>query len=207
MDINTIANLAKDQKPNRKDTFALVRNMINRGESTDKDLATLYAFFLPKVPAKPKTIRQWVSLAMGKKDVRYYLNYLYSDGSRFVATDGHRLHVQHGINLEVGFYNTEQVKLEVDAKYPDFGRIIPSDGVTDIKYLSDFSNLEVTVIEGHSNMQAVKINDSWFNQQYIRDALSMFNSSDAIDLMQKDDKSPIRLTQGDLLAVVMPTRV
>ena len=110
IDINEIAQLA-DTLPkseyNKKAIYYTFREALrNNGQFDKAGLASLYAYFMPSLPAKPKTSEQWVAMAMANKDVRYYLNYIYSDGNRIMATDGHRLHI---VNKSVaqGFYDKQ----------------------------------------------------------------------------------------------------
>lgn len=212
MDSQSIATNAQNiKKPSKKDCFYIIKDLINKGMDIDENilehnLSGLYAFFLPPTPAKPKTDQQWVSKAVPKKDIRHYLNYLYSDGSRLIGTDGHRLHVMHGTDLGKGFYNTELVKLDVDATYPDIDRIIPIKGVTTIMHLSDFDQLETYTPECDNPTISVKLNDSHFNKSYILAAISRFDDS-PIEALQLDSNSAIRLQQKDLQAVIMPMRV
>lgn len=59
---------------------------------------------------------------MGIKDIRYYLNYIYSNGQNLIASNGHILiSIDHKVNE--GFYTKEGILTEFDAKYPDFNKV------------------------------------------------------------------------------------
>jgi len=64
------------------------------------------------------------SLFMGKKDVRYYLNYVYSDGIFLTASNGHiAAKIKH--QCDPGYYDgAGNLQADVDAKYPDFTKVI-----------------------------------------------------------------------------------
>ena len=128
--------LALTRKPKKERLQAIVRDLY-AGEMTDAErldsLALLYTHFMPAAPAKPKTLAQWIARAAGKKDVRYYINYVYADhaAQRLVATDGHRLHLMplpaQGFD-KAGFYcptTLEYLHDEEFANFPDVDRIIP----------------------------------------------------------------------------------
>ncbi|MCK5020277.1 MAG: hypothetical protein KAS32_24775, partial [Candidatus Peribacteraceae bacterium] len=106
--VNEIASMAYQLKVKRKDVFYKLINLLAEGTedpvNNDDFLATIYAYFLPPVSAKSKTPDLWVAKAMAK-DVRYYLNFVYSDGERLMATDGHRLHVLITDKYEPGYYD------------------------------------------------------------------------------------------------------
>ena len=80
---------------------------------TEVDAALLYKHFLPRPQAKPKTPEQWVQLAVAtKKDPREYLHYAWSDGARFMASNGHRLHLVP-TNLPPGFYDQALQRIDI----------------------------------------------------------------------------------------------
>ena len=129
--------LALTRKPKKDHLQQIVREMYEN-DLTDAErlesLALLYTHFMPAAPAKPKTLAQWVARAAGKKDVRYYLNYVYADhaAQRLVATDGHRLHFMplpaQGFD-QPGFYCPKTLEYLHDEQYtnfPDIDRIIPN---------------------------------------------------------------------------------
>lgn len=119
------------KKPNKKEAHEIVRELISKGALTGHEAAALYAYFMPSVPARPKTPEQWVARAVAVNDVRAYLKYLYSDGKRLIASDGHRLHLCP-TELPEGYYDTNLQPLDSKnmGKYPDVDRVTPKDGET-----------------------------------------------------------------------------
>ncbi|MCK4870783.1 MAG: hypothetical protein KAS93_06710 [Gammaproteobacteria bacterium] len=121
------ANLSR--KPNKPAAFDIVLSIIESYGATDEQLADLYAFFLPPV-TKIKSPFHWLVRARGDKDVRYYLNHVYSDGKKTMATDGHRAHV---INEKrpAGWYddNDQIIQDPAWATYPDVMAVLPCKGV------------------------------------------------------------------------------
>jgi len=120
------ANLGR--KPSKSAAFYIVLSIVENYGATDEQLAQLYAFFLPPV-AKIKSPFDWLVKARGEKDVRYYLNHVYSDGKKTMATDGHRAHV---INEKrpAGWYddNDQLIQDPAWAKYPDVMAVLPCKG-------------------------------------------------------------------------------
>lgn len=104
----------------------------SRPEEADK-FAQLLAFFAESKP-KAKTVFGWVASAVAKKDVRKYLQYVFSDGSKIVGTDGTALHAAD-TDLPTGLYDpvTGLKMFELDpgtdaahpGKYPEWKRILP----------------------------------------------------------------------------------
>jgi len=125
--INEIATLAfKQGKINKKGAFNVVKGLIDGEELDDIALSILYSFFTPPAPAKCKAAIQWIGKARSKEDTRYYLKEVYVNTEHIVACDGHRLHLTlNKDNLEEGYYNSELIKIDLDATYPDYRRVIP----------------------------------------------------------------------------------
>ena len=111
---------------NRNDAYAIVRGLVEQSpESTD--LQSLMLYFAPKAGGKVNTAEQWVSTFAATKDIRDYLNYVYSDGTRLVATNGHIL-AWIPTSLPKGYYHAktfDRVPDMDDIRYPDVSRVIP----------------------------------------------------------------------------------
>jgi DNA polymerase III sliding clamp (beta) subunit (PCNA family) len=219
MNINEIANLAnKKQKTNKAQLWAqyktLVSNLDGNDSITNTDnsvLVDMYNHFQPSLPAKPKTPQQWLAKAMaGKGDVRYYLQYIYADGSNLVATDGHRIHLYTANTLSDGFYNKNIFKINEDAKYPDYKRVLPNPNrvrhqsrkLTKSFLLSG----EVRVHSGKEEAINI-IGDVWVKKQYLLDALSFWDSSETVEINYAGAMDSITISANDCLAVVMPIRL
>jgi hypothetical protein len=203
MDINKIAQLADNMNKsayNKNAIYASFRDALtNDGQFNELAMAKLYAYFMPNTPAKPKTDEQWVALAKPTNDVRYYLNYLYSDGNRIMATDGHRLHILNK-SIEPGFYNKEMIKIEVDGKFPDVDRNIPECN----KHMF-FSEAKLADFEDNGKICPVyQINDVTVNAAYMKKACSGF--TDPV-ILYSDKRHAIVIKDDNKMAVVMPMRV
>ena len=125
--IQRIAALAAeiDRKPNKAQAFDIVLNVIESYGATDDQLAKLYAFFMPPI-TKIKSPFHWLVKARGDKDVRYYLNHVYSDGKRLISTDGHRAHVFNEKRPAGWYDDNEQLVHKPDwATYPDIDSVLP----------------------------------------------------------------------------------
>lgn len=115
-------------------------------------LGKLLSFFAEKTP-KAKTVEGWVGLAASKKDIRKYLQFVHSNGSEIVATDGGRLHLAPS-SLPRGLYDPVSMVKVFDlwedcgqgalpeghpGKFPDYPRVIPHAETLDkaIAYLEE----------------------------------------------------------------------
>lgn len=138
-------------KIKRADAFDLVKRMVDGEPLYDFHVAQLYSFFLPPIPAKCKTEGQWVARAVAKKDdPRKHLHYLYSDGSRLVATNGHRLHVWATDRYPAGYYDAALSPVNNQGEYPDIDRVIPS----------PFARSKDEIRVKLSDLKAVKVGDN-----------------------------------------------
>ena len=220
MDINSVvnhSNAISGRKPNKKDAFSALKSIINQvGDENEADLATLYAFFLPPVPAKPKTPEQWVARAMAKMDIRDYLNYLYNDGKKLIATDGHRMHFIKGHETKKGFYNTEMEPLDNDegqcGKYPDADRVIPK-----LSKMDCLGPIDIKTLEKHESndikaftYSVIKRGDEkvCVNSTYLSDAVSFMDNP--VVYVSKDNINHSSILVVDkkkgLSSVIMPIR-
>ena len=203
MNINTIATSASQlsKRVSKKEAFAIIKELVDR-PINEYDISRLYSYFMPPVPAKPKTAEQWVAKAMAKADVRYYLNYLYSDGKRLLATDGHRLHAMP-TDLEAGFYNTDLVKVDVDARYPDTNRVIPD---VSCWAISRFVLAEAEAVDVQDWGLAVEVApNTWIRRQYMVDAM---RGESEVNVYYRDKRTAVRIDYDDGgMAVLMPIRV
>ena len=203
MNINKIATMAtRLKKPNRAEAFNVVRAMAeNMGEDKEtdkKNLSLLYSFFLPVV-TKPKTPEQWVAKAMNKKDPRFYLNYCYSDGKRYMASDGHRLHWIPTDKPE-GYYDAAGNAVEFDMRYPNIDRIIPK-GRADKSINNDIKSVENGVYGLADNI----CDETYVNHKYLQEVLSFGGD---VKIFNADRLSAVRFDFGDgRHALIMPVRI
>jgi hypothetical protein len=210
MKINTVATLASDlPKLKKADVFEallkLIENDTNEGNAPT--FAYLYSQFQPARTAKPKNVFQWVAKAMAKKDVRFYLNYVYIDDEYVVATDGHRLHLTPNNELLAqGHYDRNENKIDIDEKFANYKRVIQFDGVEyhNAKYITK------TVIHNTGDKLGdcyeMRIGDKTLavTKKYFDDAVSFFK--DEKHWLGVADNGSLQIKHGDKLAVIMPRR-
>ena len=115
------------KKPNKNDAQSLVQELAARYNIPADEIAPLYTYFMPPIPAKAKTPEQWVGKAVGKKDVRYYLNFYYSDGRRLIGCDGSRVHLIP-TELSEGYYDAALHPIDPQGRYPDIDRVVEMSG-------------------------------------------------------------------------------
>lgn len=171
--------------------------------------AELYSYFIPKPPAKAKTVEDWVWKAVAKKDIRWYLEQAYAhENGDLVATDGHRLHIFHNSGYEPGYYNAQMLPISIDARFPNYQAVVPSKG-------TPFKLSQLTL-----NTKKAKIGkkDHWyyevevdlpfktqhFDKKYFDDAVNFFE--DPTIFFGTHDKASIRIEHGNCTAVLMPMK-
>jgi hypothetical protein len=116
-------------KLSRADTFAMILDTLTEGrEFNEREKHLLLNYFAPPRSAQPKTPLQWVAKACaGKKEVRYYLQYVHVESGVAYASDGHRLH-WCDTELSDGYYDCATLlSCDVDGRYPDVKRVIPGE--------------------------------------------------------------------------------
>jgi len=200
MEINEIARIAENIAPsdcNKAALYSVMKDAINNdGQLNELALAKMYRYFAPKTPAKPKTVEQWIAQAVPKSDARYYLNYIYSDGKRLIATNGGRLHVVTK-SYAPGFYDKNMMLVHgVDfAKYPDVDRVI-----NDRPNQVNFNDLETSDFKG---LPVYRFDGVTVNAQFLKTACQIFDNP-VINYGTVGDSIIIR--EDDKIAVVMPIR-
>lgn len=167
MNLHTHAYKRKDKfgKLKKRQLIAHLENMYEEAtESTKPLLADLYVHFLPPAPKKSKIAFEWVAKACSTELQRPYLNYVYCDGNKIVATDGHRLHYSNAPEgIEKGFYDHTGKKIDdVDYTFPDWERVVPkTDARSDKINLKTMENvLEISHI---SSVQKSKGENAFLN--------------------------------------------
>jgi hypothetical protein len=127
------------------------------------------AFMLRKTESKAANKKEltnpfWLAAKfMAKKDVRYYLNYIYSDGNTLTASTGHVL-IQVSHKCEPGFYDRlgNLVESPEFAKFPNCERLLADVSNPKPFDISDFKDA------GFSGKVSVVSTDdeTFFNTEY-----------------------------------------
>lgn len=208
-EIATKANSELLKKINKTEAFDTVLDLINTGAAPDEyQLAKLYSYFLPPLPAKPKTSNDWVQKAV-------------AENGKLTAIDGHRLHIGPATGVTDGFYDKQNNRVEVDGKFPDIERVIPAYSAKDREVidLSDLSSLEIRVTVPKVDSKPLEtyiLNDGDTSQNtvavkvsYLKQALSNPSPLVRATIGAKSNRySALRLDFEDgSIAVVMPIRV
>lgn len=201
--MSTLIKLAIDNKaPSKSIAQVIIRDLAEQHPDSLRDLARLYAYFMPPKPKKPKTTLQWVALAAGVKDIRYYLNYVYVTAEHLTATDGHRLHrAPNTDNLAPGYYHPitgDFAHPPEYSEYPDTAKVIPAPGESVPFELADAEPGEDAL-----GAPCYTVRGAAMNARYLRDAMT-FMPAAQIQITASD--KAVRLDDGDLLAVIMPLR-
>jgi len=207
--INQIVTMACNiSKVKKADCLGIVHDFIESGNAPDENqLAQLYSFFLPPVPANPKTPLDWIRKAVAdNKEVRYYLHYIYSEDGVTISTDGHRMHMADNIDQtsEPGFYSPHGVKVDVDAKYPDWKRVVPAQNTSQTVTLADCECRDL----GNWGVAVNVIGATWINRKYLLDAVGKDAEFIILNANTCQDGTSAVLLQCQFgKAVIMPMRV
>lgn len=189
----------------RNDAFLMAQTLLEGGELSEIQKEALYKYFSPAVPKKAKKAWQWVAKAVGVKDVRYYINFLYSDGRRLIGTDGHRMHWIE-TDLEPGYYCPKTLERVVcDGRFPDIDRVIPERKTFAQFYLKDLKHVSVPTKKSKP-IECVEIGDiqTRINKEYLYQAA---NSGDMITAsLGKADTETIYGSNEFGHFVIMPMR-
>lgn len=228
MDINAIASAAaKGAASSTRDkaqTAQILRDLMEQDTERGAEYwAPAYRYLLaamkPATGKAGKNDAAWAHLAVGVNDIRYYLNWAYSDGKRLMATDGHRLHIATGITRPAGWYDKGGQRLaladEEGWEYPDVDRIIPrlSDCAAYAAVLSELESGEIPGISRKGKkLLAVKLPcGRWIDRRYLVDALAGHpaGNNGAFTYHAAPDRTDtaIRIDYGNRLAVIMPCRM
>ena len=141
------------------------------------------------------------SLFMGKNDNRKYLNYIYSNGTELIASNGHiliRIKAEH----EPGFYNRLGVLCETPdfAKFPEFTRVIEAKSIDAINIDSGIESLEYW--EGKEHFVTKYLDTVIYDSKY----LNILRKIGIIEFELKDTNN-IYFKKDNFDGVVMPIRV
>ena len=224
MSIQKIASSTFLATKSKEETFKSLLKIIEKNpdiiDDNLGDFAQLYHYFTPSIPKKPKNVFNWISLAKGKNDVRFYLNYVYCDLENIVASDGHRLHLSNNsLNLDPGYYNEAMHSVEVDGKFPDYNRLIPDVSKNHIK--TSISDLTQDLDNDTKTKTHIMVFDNGeikvcLNKKYFDDAVAFLDmdvfvsSGDNPVVFKSKEKSSLeKFTEdGDnnLIAIIMPLR-
>lgn len=170
-----------------KDALETADRNQNSAGTIDRDkLESLFKYFIPNTRKRPaKTAEEWAAKACAHKDdLRDYLHYLYSDGRRLIACDGHRL---HWIKTDKprGFYCPSSfMPVDLDRKPIEINKVIPKYKKLKIYLLADYP----IKIADYKNLPYQIIDKCGFNSRYLNDAA---NSSETIKFAI-DSEDPIR---------------
>lgn len=196
---------ANSDKPNKANAQVILKTLAEQYPESIPDLAKLYTYFMPPLPKKVTSNFQWVAQAIGRKDVRYYLNYVYVTSSQFIGTDGHRLHVApNDTGLVPGFYfaNGDMAHDTDYAIYPDWERILNPDKEFTINIDTDLKLYDLNQV--NPKWLAYVIQDIGVNKVYLDQAV---NGLDNPTIALHKDKKQFKIVSGDRMAIVMPLRV
>jgi len=191
----------------------LLSIMIEDRAPTEEEWINIYQHFADtRGIAKAKSPIEWLSKHRANKDEWSHLSYLYSDGKRLIATDGHRLALLPTV-LAPGFYDDDLNKLDVDHTYPNIDRVIPvitRSHATVTIALADVQNMNRKRGQGRVGDQIEIVPGIWVQYSYLRDALSctkekifslMYNTEDVNATLS------LQFKDMDLhLSIIMPVR-
>ena len=158
------------------------------------------------------------SLFMSKKDVRYYLNFIYSDGKDLLASSGHVLIRLNNQNKPEGFYDATGAMIHGPefAKFPKFDSVYkfvntdPENAVnTEQGEQSSYSANQgkKTVLVRKLATENGKV-EAWFQQEYLSIFKRIGLKTAYLCPMQGSSASSTLYAKTDSFeAIIMPTRM
>jgi len=154
------------RKESKNTNYQNVLDLANGEQLSDSQISELLRYFAPKAPKTPKTLFDWVSQAVAKKDVRPYLNYVYSDGERIIGCNGHVLLVAPTGQYGKGYYcpKTKNHVESINYNYPEIDRLLPRTS-TDCTHLLDRSNVGFI---SYMNIEYITIGEYRYNLTYFK---------------------------------------
>ncbi len=213
--INDLVQFAASKavkKPKKDAAFDALLRLIKGDDVTYNEKAGLVSYFIPPVPKKSADTLGWIKKHTAQQDVRFYLNYFYVSGTHIVSTNGHYLAKTENIyGLENGFYNPKTgLKENIDARFPEYNRVIPSEEKTIISLHHCPSAVYATKKQKFAKFVRVfTLPDGLkmaFNNQYYESICS--NPSGVLSMRTADATSAMKIIFNDLsIGVLMPMRV
>lgn len=198
---------AKYKKSDAINAIRLISETVNpEDDQAVYNLAVLYRLLVSQtVPASKKQLTdfRWCALACAdKKDIRYYLRYVYVTECYITGCNGHVLHrVKNTSCMVPGYYLPNGDKIDLDATYPDVDRVIPKDSE-----LSDFDISKPEYSKISKTILRATFGNYGVNKKYLDNAL---RCPGALQASKRDTaiEGPLRLDfDGNRLAVIMPLR-
>lgn len=216
--IEALTTAIQRKKPAKAKLAQYLRSQIEESEGKDTcelqwdAIIDILSFVAPTMPkGKPKSLFAWVAKVAGIKDVRQYLRYVYCDGDRILASDGHRLHCAPNVDrLEPGFYDPRTGHaVECDLEFPNLDRIMDTKDNAEsyaIKYTIKSDELCVSGQTSGYTITYYSLPDGdSFNLKYMTDILSYHGECVAY---QRDEGAPLQMYFSDgSQAVIMPIRL
>jgi hypothetical protein len=167
MDINLLL-----KKPNDNITFnQALADIATIADNLDAQAITALQYMINKAQKKEAGQLKLdnpfkvASLFMAKKDIRFYLNFIYSDGAHLIASNGHiAIVVNHA--CQSGFYNSTGTLIENEdfAKLPNFDKYLQL--VNEIEINPDALKNGELKIDGKYQVRCID-NNVWFNDDYL----------------------------------------
>ena len=193
----------------KKQALDIVTRLCRGGEVTEKEKHSLYLYFQPKT-GKPKNAFEWVASFAAIKDIRSQLKYVYSDGKRLMATNGHIL-AWCPTDRQQGYYSPRSGDpvTGIDIPFPDIDRVIPSYRECDITLASlptsvqELGKTQVDVVLVPGGADFPVMNSACLLAEYARKAIAGGNAKVPCAL---DPNAPVRgkCDLGEF--VIMPRR-
>lgn len=209
-----IQNVYKHPRRTKAKTRELIEDIVFSGSQPSlDDMAAIYRYFMPAQPTRLRkncTAFEWVAAAARATETRAYLQWVYADGKRIVATDGHRLHMILD-DREPGYYCpvSEALVHEPDwQQYPPIDRVIPTLPSSDYELVED---PKTTVVAGSAKESKVYVQiegtESYVQERYWAEALRLAETQYVYTPENPAQTVLITYPEVGAKAVIMPVRV
>lgn len=209
-----ITKVYKHPYRSKAKTAEYIQDLIESGKQpTADDLAAIYRYMMPARASKLRknhTPYEWVAIAAANdKDKRKYLQWVYADGNRIMASDGHRLHILPDDRTPGYYCPRTQAKVHDSDwyPYPDVDLIVslPTSG-----NYSTTQNPAAEVVAGSPKQTTtiVQLTGTEYTLQdrYFDEATQLTENFTAY--IPDDVTTPMKIIHDtpQAIAVIMPTR-
>jgi len=175
------------KKPSRSTAFNIVKTALEDCQNKHSvpidrmQLEELYKYFTPSMPAKAKTIEQYIARFVGVNFdyARRYLNFIYVKNGKMIGTNDHTLAVTD-TDMSDGYYNPKTLDPIADmetVEFPSFEQILKGKDkcrFSTVRVNHDFETIDTGTKGGKpiltyvlSNKKGEKKPDYGFNKKYV----------------------------------------
>lgn len=148
--------------------------------------------------------------AIGANDTRYVLRYIKIENGIAKGTDGHRLHIAKGVDMDDGLFLPLRMKQSIFllpdqdnaiSKFPDTEKIAPK--ITDEKSRTIRCD-NPDLFAAKLSIKLKQLSNSFIDSRFLR---QLYMSGLTWKFYKSEELSPVLFESGEYSAVIMPMRI